>query len=235
MFTHHDFSTEQIQQFRDQLKRDGYLFLADLPEGFDHFYFVQEFGKLMPQYDGRIVWAIEPKVEFDEHYHSLNTKKLSPHTECYEYPGMPPKFLSLWCKQPAECGGGQTTLLDVRPFIDELAGAERLAAHETKVSFVSSSGIQSTSLGKKAEHTLVTDTGGEHPVFRFSRNCVESTSPEIDAIGGKLVERFEQEHMAITWKKNSFLIWDNHRVLHSRTAFTDRNRKLERVWLVDAR
>ncbi|MEW5289798.1 GNAT family N-acetyltransferase [Erwinia papayae] len=234
MFTDHGYSKSEIAGFKNELAEKGYLFIQDLPDGFDHLYFSQEFGKLLPQYDGNLVWSIRPKPEFDNHYHSLNTKKLSPHTECYEYPGLPPKYLSLWCVTPSECGGGQTTLLDVLSFFEELSTEEKKVLTEEQINFVSSSGIQSSALGKKALHPIVSEQSeGKNPLIRFSRNCVENCSPDVEKIGDKLVAKFEKEHLSIDWKKNSFLIWDNQRLVHSRTAFEDRNRELKRVWLTN--
>ncbi|WP_367986647.1 TauD/TfdA family dioxygenase [Vibrio sp. NTOU-M3] len=226
------FTESEIGSFRNTLIHKGYLYIDNLPEGFDHFRFAQEFGKLTPQYDGNIIWSIKADKKFDDHYHSLNTKKLSPHTECYEFPGIPPNYLALWCDVPATCGGGQTTLLDVLPFFNSLDSSEQEAAENEAIKFVSSSGIQSSALGVEAKHCLVTSRDGEAPLIRFSRNCVENSSAIIDSIANKLVEEFESKHDAIHWKKNAFLIWDNQRVVHSRTEFSDRGRELKRVWLV---
>lgn len=226
------FTENEISSFKQILSRNGYLYIDSLPENFDHFRFVQEFGKLTPQYDGNIIWSIKADEKFDDHYHSLNTKKLSPHTECYEFPGIPPRYLALWCDIPATCGGGQTTLLDAQPFFDQLDSCERETVENESIKFVSSSGIQSSELGVEANHYLITPRDNEAPLIRFSKNCVENSSEIIDSIANKFVNEFENKHDAINWKKNAFLIWDNHRVVHSRTEFTDRERELKRVWLV---
>ncbi len=237
MYKQHEFNHKEMQHFYSQLNNDGYLYIDDLPDDFEHFNFSQEFGKLTPQYDGGIIWSIKADPKYDDHYHSLNTKKLSPHTECYEFEGLPPKYLALWCKQPASCNGGQTTLFDAHSFLSSLQDNDLAVVKSQKVSFVSSSGIQSSALGRNAKHPLISDEVNDNgrDLVRFSRNCMQTESSVINKVADDLVDTFEEDHVSVTWSKNAFLIWDNHRMLHSRTSFQDKKRELRRVWLVPKR
>lgn len=229
----HPITKEQIAKYRQHLKEHGYLYIENIDDDFDHLQFVQEFGKLMPQYDGEMVWSIKADPKFDDAYHSLNTKKLSPHTECYEFQSTPPKYLSLWCQEVSDCGGGQTTLYDLFPYFKQLDEERYNAATSVELEFQSSSGIQSSDLGRTAKHPLLIESEGEIMV-RFSRNCMDCKgNTVIDELADDVVKEFEENHVKIDWSKNSFLIWDNHRILHSRTAYTDRKRELTRVWLED--
>ncbi|MCU0681142.1 MAG: TauD/TfdA family dioxygenase [Polyangiaceae bacterium] len=224
----------QIGQWQEQLARDGYLYLEDLPEGIDHYALAQTFGRLLPQYDGRYLWSIKADPQFDNLYHSLNTKKLSPHTECYEFEGLPPRYLALWCVRPASCGGGLTTLFDALAFFRSLSPEVRRRAESVRFPFRSSSGIQKSNLARTAEHPFLDQLPDGRMCVRFSFNNVDFGADDVmrDA-AQSLVDAFESSHVPIRWKRDAFLIWDNQRVLHSRTSYEDRERELRRVWLTD--
>lgn len=225
-------SDADLQLFHRQLQDEGYLYINGLQPGFDHLSFAQEFGKLLPQYDGRLVWSIKADPQFDDKYHSLNTKKLSPHTECYEYQSLPPKYLALWCNRAPSDAGGMTTLYDGLAFIASLPADEREALKTTAFEFNSSSGIQASALGKTAINRILDSHNDSKPILRFSYNCINwNGNKKCHEIATRLVEAFEDRATAIRWEENAFLIWDNHRMLHSRTAFEDRARELTRVWL----
>jgi len=221
----------RFAEYQARLVRDGYLYV-DLPEGADHVAFAQRFGALMPQYDGKEIWSIKADPKFDNHYHSLNTKKLNPHTECYEYAGTPPRYLALWCIETASCGGGQTTLADAYAFVAGLPENEREYVRSKKFRYVSSSGIQASGLGKVAEHHMYDEHSEERPIVRFSFNCMDREGdPLMEDIATRCVKFFDDTHVSIHWRKNAFLIWDNYRMMHSRTSYEDRTRELGRVWL----
>ncbi len=225
-------STQVFEAQKRRLESDGYLYLEDLPEDFDHLAFAQRFGTLMPQYDGEIVWSIKADPKFDDHYHSLNTKKLNPHTECYEFEGTPPRYLALWCVHPASCGGGLTTLADGYRFIEQLSDSDRRYVSEKRFPYCSSSGIQASNLGRVAEHPMYDTSSQDRPIVRYSFNCMQRDGDaRMEEIAQRFKQFFHDTCVGIEWKKNAFLIWDNFRILHSRTAYKDRARELRRVWL----
>jgi len=81
----------------------GYVYVDGIPESFDHAGFLRtRLGPLLPQYDGETVWSIRPDQRFEGTYHSLNSRRLTPHTECYEWQDAPPKYLALWCLVPQD-------------------------------------------------------------------------------------------------------------------------------------
>ena len=225
-----DNKSSSDSQMKALLAAQGYVFLTNLPADFDHLDLLSRFGTLVPQYDGRTVWSIKADARFDDLYHSLNTKELYPHTECYEMPGLPPRFLALWCISPAACGGGSTTLADGYAFVTSLTKAERLVLKK-EFPFVSSAGIQASALGKTATHPVY-DESGPSPIFRFSFNCMSyHHDPVMVGIAKKCVAFFNTTCRSFEWHKNDLLLWDNYRMLHSRTGFEDRSRELKRVWL----
>lgn len=221
-----------FDEVKSSLSTHGYVYLDDVPEGFDHQAFLARLGPLMPQYDGELVWSIKAQKRFDDLYHSLNTKPLMPHTECYEFAGTPPKYLALWCLVPAADGGGQTTLADMYAFFGALSDAEQEQVRSRAYPFVSSAGVQDMELGRTAAHPLREEREGRLPIVRFSYNCVvHDEDPFLLDLRERAVRFFDREHVAIDFEENALLIWDNHRMVHSRTGYSDRNRHLRRVWL----
>lgn len=222
------------QQAREALAMDGYFYAQDLPSGFDYLDFTQEFGKLSLQYHGDAIGKIEVKPGFDDIYHAQNTKELDPHTECYEYPGTPPKYLALWCVRPSEIGSGYTLLASLERFYKEcLSSEDQVYLSETRLQFSSTSGLQKEMLAKRPVfHPLVEWLPNAKPVFRFSKRCM---SYQEDARLERIVTQFEQyfhsRRTQIAWKVGAFLIWDNHLFTHARTSFNDRRRQLFRVWI----
>ncbi len=227
-----DFTDER---FRALLEREGYVHLHGLPEGFDHLEFLTRYGELMPQYDGELIWSIRALERFDDLYHSLNTKPLNPHTECYEFTGVPPKYLALWCLKPADDGGGQTTLADLYGFLDTLGEADRRRLAQRGYQFVSSSGVQDMELGVTAEHPVLEERGDRPPIVRFSYNCVvHGDDPFLLDIRERVLDWFNRTHISVDYRRGDILIWNNHRTVHSRTGYTDRSRHLRRVWLAES-
>lgn len=223
------------ETFRSLLLEHGYLFLHGLPEGFDHVEFLKSYGELMPQYDGELIWSIRALERFDDLYHSLNTKELMPHTECYEFTDLPPKYLALWCLEPASDPGGQTTLADMYGFLATLSEAEREELARREYEFVSSAGVQDMELGVTARHPVLEHRDELPDVVRFSYNCVvHADDPFLLDIRERVLAYFKDNHVAVEYARGDLLIWNNHRTVHSRTAYSDRGRHLRRIWLAES-
>ena len=221
----HPLSEETIQQYKEILKHQGYIYIADLPDNFNYLHLVQQFGQPTPQYNGQLVYSIKPDPQFANSYHALNNQPLLPHTECFEFQGPPPRYLGLWCIKAAEDGAGQTTLADAYTFISSLTTEER---HK-----LASSICQFSYAGQATEHPIYDlSVDSEAPILRCSFRFLDAMhDPFITDIRQRLWEFFEQTHISIFYKKNSIVIWDNWRMLHARSAFEDQSRHLERVWL----
>lgn len=222
-------------EFRRLLERNGYVYLNEIPDGFDHLAFLCQFGALMPQYDGELVWSVKSQKRFENMYHSLNTRSLMPHTECYEFPDVAPRFLGLWCLVQASDSGGQTTLADSKPFLETLTGQELEQLSGRRYAFCSANGVQDMNLGVTAAHPLYETRAGKDPVLRFSYNCVEHMDPFLLDMRERVVRFFEENHVAVDIEPQAVLLWNNHRVLHSRTGYSDERRHLRRVWLSETK
>jgi hypothetical protein len=215
-----------------ELAEKGYLHLENIKSPFE---FAQEFGKLQPQYGGKMVWDVKADPKFDDLYHSLNTKKLFPHTECYEFQGRPPRYLVLWCIEPGKDEeGGETTLFDMANHISLNYPEDFVESlKEKKFNFCSSSGVRKSNLGEVALNPFI-ETEGDHQIHRFSLNNVDLKEEKaVKDFCSDIHDKFEKSKIEIQWKKGGFLIWDNHRMLHSRNEYFDRDRTLQRVWLIE--
>lgn len=230
--SHADYNADT---FLDLLDQNGYVYMNDVPDYFGYEAFLRGFGEFMPQYDGQEVWSVIPQKRFEGMYHSLNRQALHPHTECYEFPGLSPKYLALWGVTPARDGGGQTTLVDMRDFLAALTAEELWELSTRRYDFMSADGVLEMGLGRNATHPLYELREGREPVVRFSYNNVKLPGdPFLRDMRERIVSYFQERHVAVGIEAGAILIWNNHRVLHSRTAFTDMRRHLRRVWLAEA-
>ncbi len=230
----HDlFSDATLQQQHNLLQQNGYVNFVDLPDDFPHLDFVQRFGALVPQYDGQFVWSVKAEPGFENVYHSLNTKPLLPHTECYEFESRPPRYIALWCVTAPSCEGGQTILADSYAFLSSLKQAEREPLFSLVCKFSSTPGLQQSNLGSVAYHPICERSEKtEKIIFRYSFSCLDDGGNQFIAdIRQRVLDFFEKTSVAISYKKNSLVIWDNWRLLHARTGFKDSSRHLKRVWL----
>lgn len=220
-----------VPALKELLDTNGYAYVDQIPDEFDHVGFLQQVGPLMPQYDGELIWSIQAQERYANLYHSLNTKPLFPHTECYEFTGRPPKYLALWCLVPSD-DGGHTTLADMYHFAATLSNHERERLTTRRYMFNSSTGVQDMALGRTAEHPFIEEREGRPPIVRFSTNNVDPAGDDVlPSVLERAVSYFDEEHVAVGYDPNALLIWDNHRMTHSRTGYTDQRRHLRRVWL----
>ncbi|GAB2798445.1 TauD/TfdA dioxygenase family protein [Streptomyces daliensis] len=214
--------------FRRLLDTHGYVYLNEIPDGFDHTDFCRRYGELMPQYDGKLHYLIRAEEEFQHLNHSLTTNPLQPHTDGYEFTGAPPRHLALWCLFPPSDGGGRTTLCDLYPFLDTLDEEDRRTLAERRYRFLS--GIEDTSVERSALHPVLDEGDAARPTVRFSPDFVEGDAFLTD-VTGRLLDYFQRHHVEIAYETNALLFWDNLRMVHGRTGYEDRRRQLRRVWL----
>lgn len=109
-----------ITNFQHLIKKQGYLYLEELPENFDHLAFVESFGTLIPhKYNREYVFSIKVEPKQKERYPAFTKSEVEPHTENYEYEHVPLHYQCLWCVM-AKCGGGHTLLAHGYAFINSL-------------------------------------------------------------------------------------------------------------------
>jgi alpha-ketoglutarate-dependent taurine dioxygenase len=214
---------------RKHLKDHGYIYLFNVPADFDHLGFLEVFGEFMPQYDGQLVWDLRPEPDMDDVYHSRNTRSLVPHTEAYEYPGLPPRYLALWCVRPAQGPGGETTLADGYAWLRTFSSEEREIMRTRRYEWTTSEGLIRRGVKWANRHPALEVRDGAY-VLRYSANNVNVEDDGfLPAFLRSGAEFFERSCVGVRIEQNCLLLWDNWRMLHSRTSFTDRGRHLRRV------
>jgi alpha-ketoglutarate-dependent taurine dioxygenase len=216
--------------YRRELAEHGYVHVTDVPDSFDHAAFLAAFGEFYPGPSGKLVDDIVPEPGMDDVYYGMNSRALLPHTEGYEFDGLPPRYLALWCVTPPGGAGGETTLMDALPLITALPEADRTFLESNDFEWVGSEGLRRRGLAGHASHPMLTAVDGVR-LLRFS--CNNITLPDQARAARSFIDRtrraFVEDHLAITYRRNDLLHWDNWRILHSRNAFDDPKRHLKRV------
>ena len=238
-----NFSAESISKFQELLKKQHFIYLETEDRNFDWI----QFGKLVTGNDlmlqyGKPVFHVKWVPEFLNFSDARGQKPLLPHTEASDYPN-PPKYLALWCKKPADCGGGLTTLAYVEGFLKTLTEGEKKRLMETQHYFGATRGVHAKRT-QGAKHYILSFDGNK-PILRFSCNYIThgdyspnpdnlkpfSPDPFLGEISDRLQEYYEQNCMDILMKQYSLLLWDNQSIIHSRTTYKDSTRELERIFL----
>jgi hypothetical protein len=155
-----------------------------------------------------------------------------------------PAYLALFCHRQARCGGGHTDLLDVRKLVGALDADELALMSDAELHFPGPDGGFRGAM-------LSTDAAGD-TVARFSYNLLTTSDydPTLDADvdhcrlplgepGHRLAHRvsdlFRELRTNVLIPDGSLLIWDNQRMLHARSEYSDRSRHLTRFWCGDWR
>lgn len=238
-----NFSNEFISEYQQLLEKKHFIYLETKDANFDW----QEFAKLLTGEDfmlqyGKPIFHVKYEPELLNFSDARGKKRLLPHTEATDYPN-PPKYLALWCKKPADCGGGLTTLAYVEEFVNTLTAAEKKKLMETQHYFGATIGVHA-SRTQGAIHTILSYDGNK-PTLRFSCNYIThgdyspnpdnlvpfTPDPFLAEISDRLLKYFEENRLAILMEQYSLLLWDNRSMLHSRTTYNDPTRLLERIFL----
>jgi alpha-ketoglutarate-dependent taurine dioxygenase len=226
--SHLTYPSYTADSFVALLDRHGYVYMDEVPGDFDHVSFCEKFGPLTPQYNGDLVFSVLADERYDHLNHPLTTHAMLPHTDGYEFEGEPPRYLALWCLVPPSDGGGKTTLGDLYAFVKTLGDEERRELASRRYRFVS--GIEETEVDRSAMYPVLEERGERPPIVRFSYDFVEHDE-FLAEINERMLSYFDRNHVAVAYEPNALLLWDNHRMVHGRTGFLDRERHLRRVWL----
>jgi alpha-ketoglutarate-dependent taurine dioxygenase len=233
-----------ISYYKKKLEEDGYIHLENNDREFNWMKFSKDVTecKLLEQYHHGLIFQVKSQPQFLNLSDAKSQKTLLPHTEASDYKN-PPKFLVLWCKMHSSCGGGATTLVDIKGFLQKLTEAEKRKLMQTQCFFGSRTGVHKNRTPGVITPILSFSDG--KPNFRYSYNLLKygDYSPNLDAleeftpdpfvaeIAERFLKYFEDNHFSINMKQNSLLLWDNRSMVHSRTAYIDPARELKRIFL----
>ncbi|MGB5768645.1 MAG: TauD/TfdA family dioxygenase, partial [Crocosphaera sp.] len=214
-----DFSTQSISKCQELLKQKNFIYLETEDPDFDWIKFCKLVTgeELRLQY-GKEIFQVKWEPEFLKFSDARGQRPLLPHTEASDYPS-PPKYLALWGKKPANCGGGFTTMASVAGFLKTLSETEKEKLMETRHYFGATGGVHANRT-EGATHNILSFEGNK-PILRFSCNYIQygdyspdpdnlkpyTPEPFLAEISDRFIEYFEQNHLAIRMKQNSFLLW----------------------------
>lgn len=207
--------------------------------------FLEQFGKIVPQLNGKLSNEITLKPGYEALPFSQSQNGIGPHTEAPVYE-QPPHYLVLHCHVQAKCGQGHTELADCAAFFESLPHALQRRIQSEAVTFRARPGNGG---GPRQEQRfpLVATVEGR-PLYRFSYNQFRfgDVNPAEDDLAkmadaepwlGDLAKRGEQFFLenreSILIPDRSIFIWDNHRYMHARGAYKDPARFLTRYWLAE--
>ncbi|MEV8634459.1 TauD/TfdA family dioxygenase [Streptosporangium sp. NPDC051023] len=218
-----------MKTFQQLIDEHGYVLMCNVLDEFDPVKFCRRLGRFVPNYTGAVVGDVRPEPGMDDVYHAGNTRPLTPHTEGYDFAVLPPRYIALWCVTPASGPGGETTLADTRPWVAALTAEERERLESAEYDWKTTEGVQRLGLDLKTRHPIL-EENEQGLIVRFSCNNLlrDDDDPVVD-LQHRWETAFGDEHMAIEYRENDMLVWDNWRLLHARNAFSDRSRHLRRI------
>jgi Taurine catabolism dioxygenase TauD, TfdA family len=228
-------STETIALYKQIIDRVGWILLTNLPPNFEGLNFSKQFGRLMPQYDGQLSWDVKTNNSIINSHCSLGSLEVTPHTEFYEGVSDPPNYLALWCLNPSSCGGGKISIGDSYPFLEALPKNEYDCLYKNKYIYKSEKGLIELGLGQSNYHPILSNSLFGKKVFRFNLAGMEEGDPIfLASFRQKFMSYYQENQIDFLQPKNSLLIWDNFRMIHSRsTRFQDPKRHLIRFWFAE--
>lgn len=218
-------------QIRESIERSGFCYVPNFREQIQQF--LSRFGSFAKQYNGRKVWHVRVRQGCEHLNNSLGQADVQPHTEYYETVSEPPRYVALYCVEPAKCGGGEIGVFDLRPYITACSLEYRNKLETTPYLFTSETGLQSKGFKGRCRSPILTFTDKREFIVRF---CVGGMSGGDDVLLRKfrsdVLKLFPQESKRIRQERGSLLIWNNHQAIHSRiNSFTDSSRHLLRYWI----
>jgi hypothetical protein len=154
--------------------------------------------------------------------------ELTPHTEWYEFPGSPPRYVALWCVHPAEGPGGETTLADGYALLERFSTGDREQLILNIRQWRSRPTLAREGVEEIAYHPVLEVHDGTL-LLRFSTLDMladDDLSRKWISSGREFVE---VTRIPIKLGQGALLIWDNWRMPHARNAFADPRRHLRRV------
>lgn len=207
------------------------------------------FGTIVPQYDGADTWDVRMKPGFEKVPYSQSLNGIGPHTEV-PVGNPPPRYLALHCHRQARCGQGHTYLADGAAFCASLDDALQRFVHDVPVRFTAT--LKPGEVSRQSLAVPIMSREAGRPVFRFSYNQFRygDVNPSEEALsdaaqqpdpGGPLAPLarlaalatayFEADAHPVLIPDGHLLIWDNHRMIHARSRYSDPARHLTRYWL----
>lgn len=188
-------------------------------------------GDLQPQYGGAKFWDVVPKKPGKGT--SIGDRELPFHTELAEFPE-PPEYVALYCIRAAAVGGA-LRLLDISPLLEALSPEEVEELAQASVTITCEEEI-ARSHGQMSFAAPVLSRQRGRLAVRFDPPINDTSTPVcIRAFTARLLAFAKDRAVAFVQPPGTLAVWDNHRVLHGRTAFQGTDRHLWRCCIIHRR
>ncbi|MDQ3287863.1 MAG: TauD/TfdA family dioxygenase [Pseudomonadota bacterium] len=227
-----------------QLRLRGYALVGPFESEQASHAFVEHEWTAVPQYNGEFRYDVKARPEFSDLPLSQGHRAIGPHTEGIALQ-QSPRFLSLHCVAPATCGGGYTNLYDGYRVLEEMTLAEMALCTSETFDFLTTGSFDKEAANKASRRIVQMAPCGDVQIS-FSDNFFRwgdlnptdlataqaaPLSQQTRAVVQKILAACDSTEIKILIPRQATLVWDNYRMLHSRDAYTDRNRHLVRHWM----
>ncbi len=208
-------------------------------------------GNIVSRPNGESSYNVKAETGYADYYFTKSTNGIGCHTE-EPYLATPPRYLALYCIEPAQCGGGQTKLYcPMNDYIRHLSMDDMALLKNIQVQFKANQNAVTNSIFDmfQANYPLLQEDDNGKKILRYSHNLffygdinanikgddrvIRGLHPQVQKIIKEINSHYQENSLNITIPKSSLLIWDNHRLLHGRSPFMDTRRHLERYCLSD--
>ncbi|MFE5946993.1 TauD/TfdA family dioxygenase [Streptomyces sp. NPDC056480] len=189
-------------------------------------------GALIPS--SAIAVDVRPRRSGNRHDPSTVDGAAPLHTDS-SFSLKPERYFGLWCVNPAETGG-ESVLIDSREVVGEL---RKLSGGERCIDILSNCNLPLWMESKSMPVRILTEPGSSRAIVRFhesriARGIIDKELPDSDprvqalCLFMKILssERFSR---VVPLDRDEVLFIDNHRMIHGRRDFSDRNRHMLRI------
>lgn len=179
--------------------------------------------------NGTVMWDVRYDINVDQEVgtRSLTNKEFPMHTDgSFEEP--PPDYVSLYCIQQDQLGGGETLFIDSKEVLSRLSSESKATLQSYRYSKRVPSEFYK---GNDTAEVVILSHDGR---FRFRHEILLLDRAPLHAVQAvnELERIINQEcsPRAITIQRGEMVIFDNGRFFHGRTKIEDQRRHLLRMW-----
>lgn len=206
-----------MHDLQEKLNDQGCLFFPGIsripPENF-----LSKFGELRRQEDGRHYY----RVKAGERLQPEDGGALMPHTDDFNSEGLPPRTVALYCIRPDQAARGHTLIADGYEWIGTLP-ATAVRTLERPRRYRKNGGYVIRPFLERQGGVLTLRVSFGHLTLADDQDMRE--------IMAGLYAWFTDNALAVNHVHGSLLLWDNWRMIHGRTAYSDLRRELRRYHL----
>jgi len=214
----------------DFLEKNGFLYLSNSPEEFDILEYAGMFGSIYPQYGGVEIWDVKARKETLDAATSVGAAPILPHSEFYERPGLPPRFVLFYCVNQCK-EGGELFLIDIKNILSKTPKNIIQTLEEVPIKFATFNSVSEITNGEEDfSPVLQYPKPRITPILKYSKNWLLNSGNEHLKRFTEIVELTTEENsMILKQPPGSILVWDNWKFLHARRGFSCHDRLLRRI------